>query len=298
MPVWQRTRPEDPDDTHCGWVFADEDGEPFKNSIGLGGPFPSSYPENEPDPHLGAKSVRDIYERVGDTAGKYTVPILYDKKLKTIVSNESSEIIRMLNSEFNDHAKFPELDLEPEDLKDEMAEVDKWIYPTINNGVYRCGFAKSQSAYNRAIDELTASFDRLEEVLSTRRFIAGDQLTLSDIRLFVTLLRFDEVYVVYFKTNTRSVATSPTLLNYCREIYNLPGVAGTVNMRQIKEHYYCSHPDLNKWSIVPRGPDFEKMLQEPHNRDKLDFIKKRRISQEASVSLSPYTSSASTGSAG
>lgn len=133
----------------------------------------------------------------------------------------------------------------------------------------RCGFAKSQKAYDKAIDELTSSFDRLDEILSTRRFIAGDRFTLSDIRLFVTLLRFDEVYVVYFKCNTRSVANSPTLLNYCREIYQMTGVASTANMPQIKEHYYCSHPDLNKWSIIPRGPDFIKMLQEPHNHDEL-----------------------------
>jgi len=131
----------------------------------------------------------------------------------------------------------------------------------------RCGFAKSQKAYDIAINELTASFDKLEEILSTRRFIAGDRLTLSDIRLFVTLLRFDEVYTVYFKCNTRSVANSDTLLNYCREIYQMTGVAGTVNMHQIKEHYYCSHPDLNRWSIVPKGPDFIKMLEKPHDRE-------------------------------
>ncbi len=111
-----------------------------------------------------------------------------------------------------------------------------------------------------AIRELTASFDRLEEILSSRPYIAGDRLTLSDIRLFVTLLRFDEVYVVYFKCNTRSVSNSPTLLNYCRNIYRMKGVAETVNMDQIKLHYYCSHPDLNKWSIVPRGPDFIRLL--------------------------------------
>jgi len=197
------------------------------------------------------------------------VPILYDKKLKTIVSNESSEIIQMLNSGFNDLATVSEVDLEPEDMKSTMKEVDGWIYPTINNGVYRCGFAKSQKAYDTAIDELTASFDKLEEILSTQRFIAGDRFTLSDIRLFVTLLRFDEVYVVYFKTNTRSVANSPVLLNYCREIYQMPGVANTVIMHQIKEHYYCSHPDLNKYSIVPKGYNFEKMLKEPHNRAEL-----------------------------
>jgi putative glutathione S-transferase len=250
-----------------GWTFADPDGKPFANSIGLGGPFPSSYPENKPDPFLGAKNVREIYEKVGDKDGKYTVPILFDKKLKTIVSNESSEIIQMLNSKFNKFSSVPELNLAPEELKEAMDEVDAWIYPNINNGVYRCGFAKSQQAYDGSIEDLTAAFDRLEELLSNQRFIAGDQFTLSDIRLFVTLLRFDEVYVVYFKTNTRTVMNSPTLLNYCREIYQMPGVADTVNMAQIKEHYYCSHPDLNKFSIIPKGPGFEKMLKEPHNRD-------------------------------
>jgi putative glutathione S-transferase len=109
--------------------------------------------------------------------------------------------------------------------------------------------------------------------LSSRRYIAGDRFTLSDIRLFVTLLRFDEVYTVYFKCNTRSVSNSPTLLNYCREIYQMKGVAETVYMDQIKEHYYCSHPDLNRWSIVARGPNFIKLLEEPHNRSVFDYTK-------------------------
>jgi len=281
MPEWQRTKPEDPSDSHCGWVFADPEGGTRVNSIGLGGPFPSSYPSNHPDPHLGAKSVRELYEKVGDTFGKYTVPILFDKKTKTIVSNESAEIIQMLNSEFNHLAKYPNLDLAPKDLEDAMAEVDKWVYPDINNGVYRCGFAKSQKAYDKAIDELTEAFDKLEALLSKQRFVAGDQFTLSDIRLFVTLIRFDEVYIVYFKTNTRSVATSPALLNYCREIYQMPGVKETVNMAQIKYHYYCSHPDLNKYSIVPRGPDFERLLKMPHDRDNADAARKRKLSLES-----------------
>jgi len=270
MPVWQKTKPDDPNDLHNGWVFADKtSGKVLKNTAGLGGPFPSSYPKNEADPIFNAKTVRDIYEMAGDKDGKYTVPILFDKWSLTIVSNESSEIIQMLNTQFNEYASFPEVNLEPEDLKVAMESVDNWIYPHINNGVYRCGFAKTQKAYDIAIDELTAAFDRVEEILSRQRFIAGDRFTLSDIRLFVTLLRFDEVYVVYFKTNTRSVANSPVLLNYCREIYQMPGVADTVDMHQIKEHYYCSHPDLNKLSIVPRGPDFERMLKERHNRDDL-----------------------------
>jgi glutathionyl-hydroquinone reductase len=198
--------------------------------------------------------------------GKYTVPILYDKVQKTIVSNESSEIIQMLNSCFNQWAKYPDTDLNPVDLRDAMAEVDSWVYPNLNNGVYRCGFATTQGAYDKAITDLTDAFDRAEELLSKQRFVAGDRFTLSDIRLFVTLLRFDEVYVVYFKTNTRSIANSPVLLNYCRDIYQHPGVKSTVNMDQIKMHYFCSHPDLNKYSIIPKGSGFEQLLQQPHNR--------------------------------
>lgn len=134
---------------------------------------------------------------------------------------------------------------------------------------YRCGFATSQGAYDEAVTELTESFDRLEEILGKQRYVAGDTFTLSDIRLFVTLLRFDEVYVVYFKTNTRRVMDSPNLLNYCREIYQMAGVEGTVDMEQIKTHYFCSHPILNAYSIIPRGVGFEKLLAAPHNRDSL-----------------------------
>jgi putative glutathione S-transferase len=225
---------------------------------------------SEPDPLLGAENIREIYEKSGDQDGKYTVPILYDKKLKTIVSNESADIIRMLNSEFNEFAKYPDLDLYPSDerMRSAINEVNEWIYQDINNGVYRCGFATKQAAYDKAIAELTESFDRLEDTLSKMKFLTGDQITEADIRLFVTLVRFDEVYVVYFKTNTRTVAGSPALLNYCRDIYQMPGVKETVNMDQIKTHYYTSHPILNPYSIIPRGPDFEAMLQEPHNRSK------------------------------
>lgn len=185
------------------------------------------------------------------------------------MNNESSEIIRMLNSEFNDFAKNPDLDIYPENMRESIDSVNKWIYPTINNGVYRCGFAKSQEAYTQAITELTQSFDRIESILGKQRFIAGDTFTEADIRLFVTLLRFDEVYIVYFKTNTRSVATSPNILNYCRDIYQKAGVAGTVDMEQIKTHYFGSHPDLNMYSIVPVGRDFPALLSEPHNRGEL-----------------------------
>ncbi len=269
MPVWRKTKPHDPDDHHNGWVFAHPDGVPYKNTIGLGGPFPASYPENQQEPFYHSATVRELYERAGDKDGKYTVPILWDKKLNTIVSNESADIIKMFNSEFNDFAKYPDIDLNPKDLQSIMEEVDSWIYPKLNNGVYRCGFARSQCAYDKAIEDLTEAFDKAESILSKQRFIAGDRFTLSDIRLFVTLVRFDEVYVVYFKTNTRSIADSPVLLNYVREIYQMRGVKETVNMKQIKLHYYCSHPDLNKFSIIPKGLDFEALLQEPHNRHKL-----------------------------
>lgn len=264
-PTWQRTRPGE--DKHTGWFFGQPDGKPIKNTDGNGGPFPAAFENNQPDPLLGAKSIRDVYEFAGDTDGKYTVPILFDKKNKTIVSNESSEIIRMLGSEFNRFAKKPDLDIYPEDMRDAIDKVNSWVYATINNGVYRSGFAKTQEAYDKAIDELTESFDRVDSILQKQRYIAGDRFTEADIRLFVTLLRFDEVYVVYFKTNTRSVATTPSILNYCREIYQMPGVKETVSMEQIKHHYYTSHPTLNYYSIVPRGPDFIKLLEQPHDRD-------------------------------
>jgi len=264
-PVWQKTKPNDPNDTHHGWIFGrSNDEKPLVNTLGKGGPFKPSYPGNDPDPLLGARTIREVYECANDTNGKYTVPILWDKQLSTIVSNESSEIIRMLNTEFNEFAKNPQLDLYPQELREEIDSLNSWIYPTINNGVYRCGFATTQAAYDEAIQEVTTAFDRIESILSKRRYLASDTLlTEADIRLFVTLLRFDEVYHTYFKTNTRMVSNSPAVLNYCRRIYQLPHVAETVNMEQIKLHYFCSHPTLNHYSIVPRGMDFELLLKQP-----------------------------------
>ncbi|CAB9527339.1 Glutathionyl-hydroquinone reductase [Seminavis robusta] len=266
-PVWQKTKPEV--DEHKGWIFGNPSGNSFPNADGKGGPFPPAFPGNEPNPFFDSLSIREVYDKAGDTDGKYSVPVLWDKKENTIVSNESAEIILMLNKEFNAFAKHPDLDLAPTAMEDDMEAVDDWIYPTINNGVYKCGFATSQQAYDAAIEELTASIDRLEEILKKQRYIAGDSFTLSDIRLFVTLVRFDEVYVVYFKTNSQRVMDSPAILNYCREIYQMPGVAETVDMEQIKAHYYCSHPILNAYSIIPKGPDFVKLLEEPHNRDEM-----------------------------
>jgi putative glutathione S-transferase len=268
-PTWQTTKADDPEDKHTGWVFGNPAGKELTNSIGLGGPFPPAYPGNEPDPYNATNSMRELYEKAGDKEGKYSVPVLWDKKLSTIVSNESSEIIRMLNSEFNEFAKYPELDLYPEEFVNQIEEANSWIYPNINNGVYRCGFATSQQAYDKAIDDLTKAFDKLDDILQKQRFIAGDKPTLADVRLFVTLLRFDEVYVVYFKTNTRSVTYTPSVLNYCRDMYQMPGVSDTVNMEQIKAHYYTSHPNLNRWSIIPKGADFESLLKQPHDRENM-----------------------------
>ena len=177
----------------------------------------------------------------------------------------------MLSSEFNQFAKNPGLELYPDELQKDIDAVNEWIYPNINNGVYRCGFAKSQEAYDKAIEELTKSFDRVEKILQQQRYIAGDYFTEADVRLFVTLLRFDEVYIVYFKTNSRSVAKSPAVLDYCREIYQVKGVKETVSMEQIKAHYFCSHPELNYYSIIPKGVDFINLLEAAHSRDQMDY---------------------------
>lgn len=262
-PTWQKTKPDEEGHGHTGWVFGNPEAKAFTNTAGRGGPFPASLPDTEPDPIYNSFSIRELYERAGDVEGKYSVPILWDKKTGTIVSNESSEIIRMFNNEFNDLAKNPELDLYPEDLRESIDDTNSWVYPSINNGVYRSGFAVSQAAYDEAIDELTKAFDRVDSILQTQKYIAGDQLTEADIRLFVTLVRFDPVYIVYFKCNTRSVAGTPAILDYCRRIYQLPGVAETVNMQHIKQHYFTSHPNLNHFSIIPKGTDFEALLREP-----------------------------------
>ena len=269
-PTWRHTNPHDPDDKHRGWVFGDPDGEPFHNTNGRGGPFPPAYPGNEPDPILHAFSIREIYEYAQDTSGKYTIPLLWDKKTRTIVNNESSDISYMLNSCLNEFSTNPSLDLyteDDEDGLDKLNEVSEWLYPMMIHGVYRCGFAKTQKAYDHAIDELTAAFDMADELLQRQRYLTGDTLTDADIRLFVTLLRFDEVYAFYFRANTRLVMMTPSLLNFCREIYQMKGVAETCQMDQIKAHFFGSHAEWNKYSVIPRGLGFMKLLEMPHDRD-------------------------------
>jgi len=270
-PTWRLTNPDNPDDKHRGWIFGNPFGKSFPNTIGRGGPFPPAYDGTDPDPEFNAYSIREIYEHAEDTSGKYTIPLLWDKKLKTIVNNESSDIAYMLNSCFNDFTENPDLDLYTEDDEDgkaKLSEVSEWLAPLMIHGVYRCGFAKNQAAYDRAIGELCEAYDRADDILQSQRFLTGNTLTDADIRLFVTLIRFDEIYAVYFKANARLVLLTPSLLNFCRDVYQIPGVAQTCDMEQIKAHFFGSHAEWNKYSVIPRGLGFMELLEMPHDRDK------------------------------
>ncbi|KAG1669056.1 hypothetical protein FOA52_003974 [Chlamydomonas sp. UWO 241] len=248
--TWSKTRPDDPNDAHFGWAFADPSDPPKANPNGFGA---FSAAGSVPDTVNGVTYVRDLYDLAGDTLGRYTVPILWDKTNKTIVSNESSEIVRMLNSEFNAIAKNPDLDLYPEPLRAAIDAVNEWVFPAINMGVYRCGFAKAQGPYEQAFDELFDALDKCESILEGRPYIAGGVVTEADVRLFMTLVRFDPIYVVYFKTNKKFVREYPRLQEYVRELYHTPGVAPSVNMRHCLDHYFSSHPALNAYAVVPKG---------------------------------------------
>lgn len=199
--------------------------------------------------------------------GLVTVPVLWDKKQQTIVNNESSEIIRMLTSAFNEFAKDKELDLYPKALQEQIDLVNKPIYDNVNNGVYRCGFATSQAAYERAYDRLFSNLDELEERLAKQRYLLGSQITEADWRLFTTLVRFDAVYYSHFKTNKKRLMDYENLWAYTRELYQIPGVAETVNMKHIKYHYFASHKSINPTGIVPKGPDIDFM--QTHGREVL-----------------------------
>lgn len=267
-PIWRLTK-EGTDSEQRGWIFNDPDGEPFRNTANRGGPFPPNFSGSGPDPLFGSYSIRDIYEKAGDTAGKFTIPLLWDTVEGTIVNNESSDIAYMLNSSFNEFAKNATLDLYKEDKSEELNDVIDWLSPLMIHGVYRCGFAKKQEAYEKAITELTSAFDHASNVLDKQRYLTGNTLTDADIRLFVTLFRFDEIYAVYFRANTRLVLLTPTLLNYCRDIYQLEGVSETCSMEHCKAHFFCSHAEWNKFSIIPRGIGFMDHLNQPHNREEV-----------------------------
>ncbi|WP_069864301.1 glutathione S-transferase family protein [Pseudomonas citronellolis] len=198
--------------------------------------------------------------------GRVTVPVLWDKQRKRIVSNESAEIIRMFNSAF-DGLTGNDLDLYPTPLQGEIDALNERIYPAVNNGVYRAGFATSQEAYEEAFVTLFEELDCLEKRLGERRYLTGEYLTEADIRLFTTLIRFDAVYHGHFKCNLRRLADYPNLSGWLRELYQLPGVAGTVNFQHIKNHYYGSHRTINPTGIVPLGP--QQNFSGPHGREHL-----------------------------
>ncbi len=203
-------------------------------------------------------------------SGRVTVPVLWDKKTKTIVSNESSEIIRMFNSEFNEFGA-DSTDYYPENLRAEIDDINERVYNNLNNGVYKAGFATTQEAYENSVFSVFETLDWLEEKLSTTRFLTGDRITEADWRLFTTLIRFDAVYVGHFKCNLRRIADYQHLSGYLCDLYQQPGVSETVDMEHIKRHYYCSHETINPSKIVPTGPELN--LKKPHGRERIGKVK-------------------------
>ena len=196
-------------------------------------------------------------------SGRVTVPVLWDQQKGTIVNNESREIIRMFDTQFNSIAK-ADINLCPDDLKDTIDQTLDKIYQPINNGVYRAGFAGSQFAYEEGVKDLFAALDYWEDILSKQRYLCGDRLTEADICMFTTLLRFDVVYYVHFKCNLHHIWEYPNLWNYLKDIYQYPGVKETCNFDHIKRHYYKSHPNVNPSGVVPIGPIID--LNSSHNR--------------------------------
>ncbi|MDJ1462415.1 glutathione S-transferase family protein [Nitratireductor sp. GZWM139] len=228
-----------------GWTFLREDGATGDDLYGF-------------------DFMHQIYTKADpDYSGRVTVPVLWDKKTETIVSNESAEIIRMLNEAFDEWGD-ASLDFYPEDLRAEIDATNDLVYDNINNGVYKAGFATTQAAYEEAFKALFDTLDQVEDRLSRQRYLTGSQLTEADWRLFTTLVRFDPVYVGHFKCNLRRIDDYPNLSNYLRELYQAPGVAETVDMLHIKAHYYGSHKTINPTGVVPLGPELN--LDAPHNR--------------------------------
>ena len=199
--------------------------------------------------------------------GRVTVPVLWDKQTETIVNNESSEVIRMFNSAFN-HLTGNHDDYYPHSLREKIDKINQRVYSTINNGVYRAGFATTQAAYVEAFQVLFESLDWIEEILSRQRYLAGHRLTEADWRLFTTLIRFDAVYFGHFKTNRQLLSSFPNISAYLRELYQIPGVSGTVDFDHIKTHYYASHRSINPTGIVPVGPALDFTL--PHDRARFE----------------------------
>jgi len=241
---------------------------PFMDSQGWD--FKDDYPAATGDSLYNLNRMYEIYTKAQpDYSGIVTVPVLWDKKNETIVNNESSEIIRILNSAFNHLIEDEEarvLNLYPDDKKNAIDKVNSLVYENINNGVYRTGFATTQKSYEKAYKRLFTALDEMEEILSKQRYLTGDQITEADWRLFVTLIRFDAVYVGHFKCNKKRIYDYPNLYNFMLELYQWPGIAETVFFDHIKDHYYVSHDMINPTQIVPLGP--EQDLNQKHNRGK------------------------------
>ena len=213
------------------------------------------FAEADPDPLQGARFLREVYLAADPRyTGRVTVPVLWDEEAGTLVNNESREIMRFLDHAFQDQAAHPEVDLAPLDLLDEVERVLDAIYSPINDGVYRCGFAETQEAYDEAVEGLFEALEHWDGVLADQRFLCGDRMTEADVALFTTLVRFDPVYYTHFKCNRKHIWELPNLWRLGRDVYETPGVAETVDFAQIKTHYYWSHDSLNPRRIVPSGP--------------------------------------------
>jgi len=235
----------DPIRDHRGWAFTGDAGSDLDSVNGF-------------------EFLSQAYEAANPSyEGRCSVPVLWDKRRGTIVNNESSEIIRMLNSEMDEWGDAG-IDVYPESLRDEIDAINARVYAAFNNGVYCAGFAATQAAYERACVALFAMLDEMEEILSRRRYLVGDRLSEADWRAFTTLVRFDPVYHGHFKCNLRRLVDYPNLWGYTRELYQYPGVAETVNMDHIKRHYYVTHQRINPSQVVPIGPDID--YASPHDR--------------------------------
>ncbi|MFC1567909.1 glutathione S-transferase family protein [Pseudomonadota bacterium] len=225
---------------------------------------------SEPEPNYGFEYAHQLYSKADPAySGRVTVPILWDKKEQTIVCNESAEIIRI----FNDITGNGD-DYYPEALRSGIDEINAFIYPNINNGVYRCGFATKQKAYEEAYDALFSALDEVESRLANQRYLVGNHLTEADWRLFTTMIRFDAVYMGHFKCNRNRMADFPNLSNYIRDLYQHPGVKETVNMEHIKEHYFYSHESINPTRIVPKGPELD--FDAPHDRERFEENREKK----------------------
>jgi glutathionyl-hydroquinone reductase len=235
--------------------------------LGDGWTFATDYSGATGDTLHGARFLRDVYLRANPAiSGRVTVPILWDKVRDTIVSNESSEIIRMFNAAFNDLTGNTD-DYYPEALRDGIDAINARIYDTVNNGVYKAGFATTQAAYDAAVVPLFETLDWLEDHLTAHRYLMGAALTEADWRLFTTLIRFDPVYHLHFKCNRRRIVDYPNLWAYTRELYQWPGVAGTIHMDHIVRHYHYSHDTINPNRILPINPVLDYLA--PHGREKV-----------------------------